>query len=211
MVIDKINLVVLIRVALNERHHIGIGKRIRNKREYMQFTREQLAEMAEISPQFLADIENGKKGMSFSTLVKLCSVLGTSCDYIILGKVTSVTNSSELLDMIQSIDKKISSFGRRTASDFYQNNIQSKRILNSSQKEYGSQPAILFDYSCYSAVSPASDVLSTLGASPAFSTPFRDRTVLLCSPSLYSIVTSSPTIVSDNVYEIHHGYIEDVI
>ena len=86
--------------------NIGIGKRIRNKREYMHFTREQLAEMAEISPQFLADIENGKKGMSFSTLVKLCSVLGTSCDYIILGKVTSVTNSSELLDMIKSIDKK---------------------------------------------------------------------------------------------------------
>ena len=84
--------------------NVNIGRRIRSKREYMKYTREQLAEMVEISPQFLADIGGGKKGMSFSTLTKLCSVLGTSCDYIILGK-SSDSDCSNLIEMIQNIDE----------------------------------------------------------------------------------------------------------
>ncbi|GAA0795811.1 XRE family transcriptional regulator [Clostridium sp. AF19-22AC] len=83
--------------------NVGIGKRIRSQREYMHLTREQFAEMIEISPQFLADIESGKKGMSFTTLQKLCSSLGVSCDYIVLGK-TADSDTSNLKEMINNID-----------------------------------------------------------------------------------------------------------
>jgi len=41
---------------------IQIGKRLRRHRENMNLTREEFAEKANISPQFLAEIENGKKG-----------------------------------------------------------------------------------------------------------------------------------------------------
>ncbi len=61
------------------------GKRIRSIREYQRLSREKLAEMANISTQFLADIETGKKGMSVVTLHKICTALHTSADSIVFG------------------------------------------------------------------------------------------------------------------------------
>ena len=40
-----------------------IGKRLRRQREKINMSREAFAEKANISPQFLAEIENGKKGI----------------------------------------------------------------------------------------------------------------------------------------------------
>ncbi len=66
-----------------------IGLRIRTSRLERSLTREKLAESAEISVQFLCDIELGKKGMSAITLKKLCRSLGVSADYLIFGKPES--------------------------------------------------------------------------------------------------------------------------
>ena len=41
-----------------------IGYRIRELREMHNYTREEMAEMVEISPKFLYEIESGKKGFS---------------------------------------------------------------------------------------------------------------------------------------------------
>ncbi len=62
-----------------------IGKRIRGMREFQKLSRERLAESANISTQFLADIETGKKGMTVATLKKICTALHTSADSIIFG------------------------------------------------------------------------------------------------------------------------------
>lgn len=61
------------------------GKRIREMREYQRLSREKLAEMANISTQFLADIETGRKGMTVVTLKKICDALHTTTDSIIYG------------------------------------------------------------------------------------------------------------------------------
>ena len=45
------------------------GNRIRYLREKQHYTREQLAEMADISPKFLYEIESGQKGFSADTLL----------------------------------------------------------------------------------------------------------------------------------------------
>ncbi len=74
-----------------------VGKRLRNIRMQSGMTREQFAEQVSISPQFLAEIENGKKGMSTDTLFKICTRFDLSADYIILGKVIS----SQLSNPIQ--------------------------------------------------------------------------------------------------------------
>jgi transcriptional regulator with XRE-family HTH domain len=76
-----------------------IGQRIREKREYIGLSREKFSEMIGISPQFLAEIEGGKKGMSSSTLYKMCVGLSASADYIVLGKErpNDVSNIVELL------------------------------------------------------------------------------------------------------------------
>lgn len=109
--------------------NIGIGKRIRSKREYMKYTREQLSEIVEISPQFLADIESGKKGMSFSTLTKLCSALGTSCDYIIMGK-TSQADCSNLIELLHNIDESYLPLAEELLQTFVKTIAKSKEFSN---------------------------------------------------------------------------------
>lgn len=62
-----------------------IGLRLRRLREGRNLSREQLAEAADISVQFLADIETGRKGMTVQTLRKLVLALRCSADELILG------------------------------------------------------------------------------------------------------------------------------
>lgn len=64
---------------------IGIGKRVRKTREHYKLTREQLAEMASISPQFLVHIENGTKSMTVNTICNLSRALNISADYLLFG------------------------------------------------------------------------------------------------------------------------------
>ena len=64
---------------------IEIGKRVRKTRERYKLTREQLAEMASISPQFLVHIENGTKSMTCNTICKLARALNISADYLLFG------------------------------------------------------------------------------------------------------------------------------
>lgn len=72
-----------------------IGKRIRSFREFQKLSREALAEKANISTQFLADIESGKKGMTVTTLKKICLALHVSSDSIVFG----VENAKENPDI----------------------------------------------------------------------------------------------------------------
>lgn len=65
----------------------SVGTRIRYIRELNHYTREELAEFAEISSKFLYEIENGQKGLSAANLLKICQALEVSCDYIMTGKV----------------------------------------------------------------------------------------------------------------------------
>lgn len=66
--------------------NIEIGGRIRSKREELGMTRELLAERAQISTPFLADVELGRKGISPSTVSKLCDAMHVTADYLILGR-----------------------------------------------------------------------------------------------------------------------------
>lgn len=67
--------------------YVRAGSRIRALRENRGYTREHLAEMADISAKFLYEIEVGSKGFSARTLSMLADCLGTSCDYILYGVV----------------------------------------------------------------------------------------------------------------------------
>lgn len=61
------------------------GKRIRKLREDSNYTREQMAEIANISPKFLYEIESGQKGFSASTLLKIARGLSVTCEEILIG------------------------------------------------------------------------------------------------------------------------------
>lgn len=63
-----------------------IGERIREIRKAKNFTREQLATKSELSSKFIYEVENGKKGLSVDSLMKIAKALSCSCDYILLRK-----------------------------------------------------------------------------------------------------------------------------
>lgn len=87
----------------------NIGKRIRARREELGFTREQLAEKADLSVQFLADIETGRSNMTTVSLSKLATALDLSCDYIVFGfvKPFDKSDASVILDSLSARDRKI--------------------------------------------------------------------------------------------------------
>ncbi|MCI8527852.1 MAG: helix-turn-helix transcriptional regulator [Lachnospiraceae bacterium] len=76
--------------------YMEAGKRIHAARISHGYTRKYLAEQASISPKFLYEIENGKKGFSAQVLYNLCNALEVDCDYIMMGRErTNYTGSLE--------------------------------------------------------------------------------------------------------------------
>ena len=82
-----------------------IGLRIRKERKELGWTREKLAEKAEISVQFLADIETGKSSMTTNTLYKVVLALGVTSDYIVFGADAPV-DTSEISVMLSKLPKR---------------------------------------------------------------------------------------------------------
>ena len=64
----------------------AIGQRIRDEREELRLTREEFAEMVNLSPLYLGQIERGERQMSLSSLVKVSRCLHVSTDYLIFGE-----------------------------------------------------------------------------------------------------------------------------
>ncbi len=78
------------------------GQRISNLRKEYGLSQEKLAEMADISIQFLSQIENGKKNMTVTTLRKMCSALSVTADYIINGNSFESEND-ELIELCKTL------------------------------------------------------------------------------------------------------------
>lgn len=72
---------------MGKRINEAIGGRIRAYRESLGMNREAFSEQVGLSPQFLAEAENGKKGLSAESIYKICSNSDLSADYLVLGKV----------------------------------------------------------------------------------------------------------------------------
>lgn len=65
---------------------LEMGKRIAARRKEMKMTQEALAERVGVSLQTISCVELGKKAIRPYNLIKLCSVLETSTDYILVGR-----------------------------------------------------------------------------------------------------------------------------
>ena len=82
---------------------IAAGRRIRLMREYKGLTREAFAEIVDLSPQFIADIEYGNKGISVDTLRSLCKALEVTADYILFGKLYDADKEEEAAQICDDI------------------------------------------------------------------------------------------------------------
>ena len=63
--------------------------RIRSARERAGYTREQFAELLDVSVSYLAEVERGRTNVSVKTLIKICKLLGLSADYVLFGETRS--------------------------------------------------------------------------------------------------------------------------
>ena len=79
-----------------------IGQRIKTLRISKQFSREYLAELADISPKYLYEIESGKKSCSAYILYRLSFALNTSVDYIHDAKV--LPHTEEIIALVNLFD-----------------------------------------------------------------------------------------------------------
>ena len=83
-----------------------IGYRIRELREMHNYTWEKMAEMVEISPKFLYEIESGKKGFSSEILCKIARKFIVSCDYIMYGEEQSLKISEKMYCILKQVETK---------------------------------------------------------------------------------------------------------
>lgn len=80
-----------------------MGRRVRNRREAKTLSREELAEQLGVSPQFVADIEYGNKGVSIKRLYMLCQILDVTADYILAGNVYSKDEDERAIKVCEEI------------------------------------------------------------------------------------------------------------
>ncbi len=103
---------------MKEELYVEAGARIQEIRLKRGYTRDQIAILAGISPKFLYEIENGKKGFSVSVLMRLSQALEINCDYILTGNHVRGSQNEILLGTLDLFD------GEQT-----QNLIQLLRIV----------------------------------------------------------------------------------
>ena len=81
-----------------------IGERVYLTRIMRGYTRECLAELADISSKFLYEIETGKKGFSVSVLCRLCVALDVDYNAILTGDM-KVEYDGRLMKAVQQFDE----------------------------------------------------------------------------------------------------------
>lgn len=70
-----------------------MGERIFARRKQLRMTQEELAEAAGVTPQMVSTAELGKKALRPSNIIKICSALDISPDYLLLGRISDTDHS----------------------------------------------------------------------------------------------------------------------
>lgn len=92
-----------------------IGIRIRQERQRNKLSQEQLAELADASPQYISHIETGRKKTSLEILVRIANALNVSVDQLLADNLTAsqYKYDAELYQII----KECSNYERRVILD----------------------------------------------------------------------------------------------
>jgi transcriptional regulator with XRE-family HTH domain len=78
----------------NEVNYVEIGNKIRIERENFDMSREKFAEILNLSPYFLGQIERGERKMSINTLIKISECLHISIDSLFFEQVNVNNNNN---------------------------------------------------------------------------------------------------------------------
>ena len=84
----------------------NMGSNIRTARMRADLTQEKMAELIGVTPQYLSNLERGLVGTSIPTLVKICTQLNVSADFILFGNGSENNGAnSTLIEKIQRLPK----------------------------------------------------------------------------------------------------------
>ncbi len=92
-----------------------LGLRLRNLRNKANYTQEELAELADMSPVYLGEVERGKKVIGVDKFINIVKALGVSADYVLCNELP--TGEPYVFDEITEKLKKLDPKQRKTAID----------------------------------------------------------------------------------------------
>lgn len=81
----------------------AIGLKIKERRQAVGITQERIADVLEVNPSHISNIECGRANPSLSALVKIANILQCSVDYFISGEYTYKIDK----DKEKTLDDKI--------------------------------------------------------------------------------------------------------
>ena len=90
------------RMEIKDLNRVEMGKRIRERRELLKMSRDELARRLDVTSKFIADLEYGEKGASVKNLYRLKQILGVSVDYLMDGNPSN-QNETEPRKMLNDI------------------------------------------------------------------------------------------------------------
>ena len=73
----------------------AIGLRVKKCRRDIGLTQEKFAELIDVSPHYIYEIERGSKTMSLDTLDRIITTLNISADYLLYGSLHSKIPSAK--------------------------------------------------------------------------------------------------------------------
>ena len=87
---------------------MSLGERIRQRRQVLKLTQQQLAAAINLTSQHISAIEQDKRAPSLNSLARLAEELGVTIDYLVTGKEGIITDTIPAIkaDKRLSIDVK---------------------------------------------------------------------------------------------------------
>lgn len=82
-----------------------IGNNIRCIRKNSKLSQEKFAEMIELSPQFVSDVERGIEGISLITAIKICNIMKCS-PLILFANLIEFENYNNEMDQFTKLTDK---------------------------------------------------------------------------------------------------------
>ena len=87
-------------------NQVEFGQRIKEERNRLGLTQEELAEQLNIGYVHMNSMENGRRGCSIDLLLELSEIFGVSTDYLLTGRVYS---NQETRSRIQGVIDNLTS------------------------------------------------------------------------------------------------------
>lgn len=88
---------------LKELNKAAIGMRVRERRELLGLSRDELAARLGVTAKFIGDIEYGDKGLSMKNMYRLKQILGVSADFLLEGLEEDASEAKEMAMLRENI------------------------------------------------------------------------------------------------------------